>query len=141
MKPILVPLSAVFCLALVPAGVVYAMFEPGPLVAFVVGSAAVAATIALPVSVARGRHWLLHLGLFVPTVGVVPFVAGGVTGLAVALASSEAGTVENGVSVGLTGAFLLYPFLVGAAVLAWGVGLGAMRLAERSRRTREVAVA
>lgn len=130
--PSLATFLAVFLLAAVPAQAVANGVRYGEQFAFWAGTATVAALTTLSVRVARTSGWPARLGLFASTVAILPFVAGGSTGLALGVfATDKHDSVWRVVDVGLAGARMLYPMLFVAALLAWLVAAATSWAAER----------
>jgi hypothetical protein len=127
MKPLLPALFtfvAVFLLAAVPAHAVAGVGRADELFAFHFGTAVVAAVTTAASVVARTRGWAGRIGLFVLTVATLPFVAGGSTGFAVGLLSTNsAAEVGSSVDLGLAGARMLYPMLFAASLAAWALAV------------------
>lgn len=123
MKPHLSAFLLTFLFANLPAVQVSGM-NVGTYGGFVVGSAAVAALVTIAALRARRARWYGHALLLALTCAVAPFVAGGVTGAAIGLL--DRGTLQGALDLGGTGLFgasLIFPFLAGATLLAWGVAL------------------
>ena len=130
--PSLATFLAVFLLAAVPAQAVGGGFLDGQQFAFWAGTAIVAGATTIGVRVARNHGWVVRLGLTVFTVALLPFVAGGSTGLALGLFAPPGGDpVWRVVDVGLAGARWLYPMLFTASVAAWVLAAATSWAAER----------